>query len=278
MTDQHHDFADDTNSPRAKFGEALKDARELRQDGKLSQTALAKLARTSKSTISRIENAVPPIPSHLPVIFDQIFKTDGIFKRLYDETRVNDFPSRYRRRMKLEARAIAIAEWSPNLVPGLLQTTAYARALFRAGNPRATDHEITTRADARIARQEVLHRGSPPDLSIVICEAVIRRSVGGSEVMRGQLASLLAQGTRYTTIVQVLPFSTGSHLLMDGSMSILTAPDGTRVIYTESLNAAVINDDPATVRAMSRAYDVLTATALPPTASAQVIRGQMEAL
>ncbi|MEW1721002.1 helix-turn-helix transcriptional regulator [Streptomyces sp. NPDC093109] len=277
MTDQQ-ESTEEANSPRERFGEALRDARELRPDGRLSQTNLAKLARTSKSTISRIENAVPPIPSHLPALFDQIFKTDGIFKRLYDETRVNDFPSRYRRRMALETRAIAIAEWSPNLVPGLLQTAAYARALFRAGNPRATDHEVTARADARMARQELLRKGSPPDLSIVICEAVIRRAVGGPEVMRGQLATLLSQGTRHTTIVQVLPFSTGSHLLMDGSMSLLTAPDGTRVVYTESLNSAVIEDDPATVRSMSRAYDVLTATALSPTASAEMIREQMEAL
>lgn len=79
---------------------------------------------------------------------------------------------------------------------------------------------------ARLAWQDVFKRSSPPDFSAVLCEPVIRRTVGGPDVMREQLAALPAHGARHTSVVQVLPLTAGCHGLMDGTMSILTRGTG----------------------------------------------------
>lgn len=263
--------------PRRQFAEECRSARELHPDGPLNQTQLARMVRTSKSTISRVETCVGPIPPDLPARLDQVFSTDGLFKRLYEEITAQSFPKHSRKRMKLELRAIAIAEWSPTVVPGLLQTPAYAHALFREGDPRATDEELATKVRHRMARQDVLKGSSPPDFSVIICESVIRRNVGGQEVMREQLAALLTHGTRPTTVLQVLPLSAGTHGLMDGSMTILTTADGQPVVYTEGIRSGAIIEEPPAVRNLSRSYDVLTASALSRDASARMIQQLLEA-
>ncbi|WP_244943385.1 DUF5753 domain-containing protein [Streptomyces inhibens] len=210
-------------------------------------------------------------------MLDEVFSTDGLFKRLYEEITAQSFPVHSRRRMKLELRAIAIAEWSPTVVPGLLQTAGYAHSLFREGDPRASDEELAKKVQHRLARQDVLKGSSPPDFSVIICESVIRRTVGGPEVMREQLSALLTHSTQPTTVLQVLPLSAGTHGLMDGSMSILTTPDGPPVIYTEGIRSGAIIDEPSAVRNLSRSYDVLTTPALSRDASARMIRKLMEA-
>ncbi|GLW18088.1 transcriptional regulator [Streptomyces sp. NBRC 13847] len=269
--------AEGAYDPRRQFAEECRSARELHPDGPLNQTQLAKLVRTSKSTISRVETCVGPIPPDLPARLDQIFSTDGLFKRLYEEITAQSFPVHSRRRMKLELRAIAIAEWSPTVVPGLLQTPAYAHSLFREGDLRSSDEELATKVRHRMARQDVLKGSSPPDFSAIICESVIRRNVGGPVVMREQLGALLAHSTRPTTVLQVLPLAAGTHGLMDGSMTILTTLDGQPVVYTEGIRSGAIIEEPSAVRSLSRSYDVLTASALSCDASARMIRQLMEA-
>jgi transcriptional regulator with XRE-family HTH domain len=263
---------------RREFGEALREARELRAEGRWTQTQLAREARTSTSTISRIESGDSPIPSNLPAVFDQVFGTDGTFKRLYEAIQADGFPAHSRRRIALEPQAMAIAQWTQTVVPGLLQTEAYARALFRAGDPRAGEREISTMLTSRLARQEVFKRSSPPDFSAVLCESVLRRTVGGPEVMREQLAALLSHGARHTSVVQILPLTAGCHGLMDGTMSILTPPDGAIIVYTEGIRSGAIIEEPNSVRQLARSYDVLTASALSPDASARLILKFMEAL
>ncbi|MGW6457682.1 Scr1 family TA system antitoxin-like transcriptional regulator [Streptomyces sp. NPDC055078] len=281
MTVRHEGDGDrrsEVGDPRREFAEALRDARELRPAGKLTQAQLARDARTSGSTISRIEGGDTPIPENLPEVFDQIFETDGKFKDLYERIRSEGYPVYSRRRMKLEPDAVEIAEWSQSVVPGLLQTAAYARSLFRTGDPRASDEEISALVRARISRQELFQRKVPPDFSAVVCESVIRRVIGGSDVMREQLAALLAHGARYTSVVQVLPLTAGCHSLMDGPLSILTLQAGAVVVYTEGIQSSAIIEDQGAVRKLTRSYDVLTASALSPDASAQLILKAMEAL
>ncbi|PBC86060.1 hypothetical protein SAMN05428954_1096 [Streptomyces sp. 2112.3] len=269
--------AEDTYDPRRQFAEECRSHRELYPGGPLNQTQLAKLTRTSKSTISRVETCVGPVPADLPALLDQVFSTDGLFKRLYEEITAQSFPVHSRRRIELEPKAVSISAWSPTVVPGLLQTASYARALLREGDPRASDAEVATLVRARMARQEVLKGSSPPDFSVVICESVLRRNVGGLDVMREQLSALLAHGSRRTTVLQVMPLSAETHGLMDGSMSILTTPDSSPVIYTEGIRSGTIIEDPSTVRLLSRSYDVLTTSALSRDASARMIQQLMEA-
>lgn len=268
---------DNTADPRREFAEECRSARELHDPAALTQEDLAKLVRTSRSTISRVETCQGSIPPDLPPLLDEVFATDGLFKRLYADLSALDFPAHSRRRIELEPSAIAIAEWSPTVVPGLLQTHGYARSLFREGDRRASEAELTSKVNKRIARQHVLKGSSPPDFSVIICESVIRRKVGDADVMRGQLAALLKHVDRPTTVLQVLPLSAGTHGLMDGPISILTTSDGQTVVYTEGVRSGAIIDEPTEVRNLSRSYDVLTASALSRDASAEMIRKLMEA-
>lgn len=268
---------EEEQDPRREFAEECRSERELYDPRPLTQTDLARMTRSSKSTISRIETCQGPIPPDLPSLLDQVFTTDGKFKRLQRKIIAQSVPERFQQRVELEQRAAAIAVWTPTVVPGLLQTSAYAESLFRGGNPRASDAELSHMVRSRIARQEILDGGSPPDFSAIVCESVIRRTVDNAQVMRGQLAALLKHAARPTTILQVLPLTAGTHGLMDGPLSILTMPDGSTVLYTEDIVSGAIIKDPPEVRRLSRSYNALTAAALSRGASAELIRELMEA-
>ncbi|MFJ2745486.1 Scr1 family TA system antitoxin-like transcriptional regulator [Streptomyces sp. NPDC087440] len=270
--------ASDEPKPKLTFGEALRDARELHLPDKWTQAQLARAARTSKSTISRLENNVPPIPPHLPAVFDQLFGTDGLFQRLYDENRADSFPARYRRAMELEAKAVVIDEYAGHMVPGLCQTSEYALALLRAGSPRAPEAELRRAATARVRRQSILTAPNPPDLSVILDEAVVRRPVGGPAVMRGQLAALLRVGQLPHINVQVAEFSHGEHGLLGGSLILFTLPDGKQAAYEEGITTASLDEESESVRRHRHAYDCLRGDALSARDSREMLRTLMEAL
>ncbi|MEV7087415.1 helix-turn-helix transcriptional regulator [Streptomyces sp. NPDC093085] len=278
---ENNDRGDDYSkglTPREIFGEALRNARETRAAGKLTQSELARMARTSKSTISRIERGVPPIGSHLPALFDQIFETDGLFKRLYEEVVSQSYPALFRRRMAMEREAIAIREWSPTLIPGLFESPAYARALFRFANRRASDAEVADLVRARLIRQELFRKEAPPKVSLILCESALDRSIGHAHTMREQLAVLLSRSALPTTRVQVLPLNAEPHPLMDGPITLLTTPHHLTVVSVEAFRTASIIEDPEHVRAAMAAYDDLMSEAFSTRESAALIRKKLEAL
>ncbi|MEU6112061.1 helix-turn-helix transcriptional regulator [Streptomyces albidoflavus] len=262
---------------RREFGAELVSARELHGDRAMTQTDLARIIKTSRSTISRIESGSGPIPREIPELLDEVFATEGRFKALHEAILAKGYPAHSRRRLALEPKAQAILEWSPTIVPGLLQTASYAYALLRDGLPRASEPEVRHKVQQRMGRQELLRRPSPPDVSVVVCESVLRRRVGEPETMRGQLSALLDFAGRSTAILQVLPLDAGTHGLMDGSLSILTTPKEGMTVYTEGIRSGSIVEDPIQVRQLARLYDVLTATALSPVESACLIRKLLEA-
>ncbi|WP_406403875.1 DUF5753 domain-containing protein [Streptomyces uncialis] len=197
---------------------------------------------------------------------------------MYELVRSEGFAAKFKRWTTCEPDALAISEWSPTVVPGLLQTPSYAREIFRVANPRAAADEIRALVRARMTRQELFRRACPPDFSTVLCESVIRRGVGGAPLMREQLSLLLSHGKRPTSVVQILPLDAGAHGLMGGTLSLLTRQSGATLAYTEGIRLGGIVEDPADVRALARSCDVLTASALPPEASAELILNVMEAL
>ncbi|MGK4580749.1 DUF5753 domain-containing protein [Kitasatospora sp. HPMI-4] len=238
--------------------------------------ALAARVPVSRSHLARIETAASMPPPELPALLDAEFKTE-IFVGLYNIARREAHPDRYRRRMELEARARVIEEFSP-LVPGLVQTEDYARALFRVSNPRATDDEVDDKVNARMSRQSLLRSDAPPDLSVILDEAAIRRPIGGPAVMRAQLEVLVVLAEGATTLVQVLPFAHGEHALLGGSLTLLTLDDSSAVAYEESIGTGTLLEETPDVTTHRRAYDLVRASALSPRSSATLIREVMEAL
>src|ERR1700758_3126660 len=143
----------------------------------------------------------------------------------------------------LEAAASFIREYELQFVPGLLQTEAYARAVIRLGTS-VTEEEVIRRAQARVSRQEILRRHTPPKIWAVLDEGALHRVVGSPEVMKGQLKHLLDMCDHPAVTVQILPFSAGAHRAMGGAFTILryTEPDLRDVVLIEQLASALDRD------------------------------------
>lgn len=262
-------------SARHLFGAELRARREA---AGMSLERLASVVPYSRAHLARIEVAERMIPPELPAYLDAAFETDGLFGKLYALARHEVHPDKYRRRMELETRACAIACYAGQLVPGLLQTEEYARALFRVSNPLASDAAIDEMVAVRMGRQALLTAEPAPHLSVVLDEATIRRPIGGPAVMRAQLSRLAALVDTPTSVVQVLPFEHGEHALLGGGLNLLTLDDGSAVAYEEGITTGQLLEDSERVVTRRRSYDLLRAYALSPRDTAAFIRSVMEAL
>jgi transcriptional regulator with XRE-family HTH domain len=176
----------------------------------------------------------------------------------------------------LEAEAATIRTYEPELVPGLLQTADYARAVFRAWYPGDTTVQIDRRVEVRLERQEVLARTDPlpPKISVVLNEGVLARRVGSSEIMRAQLEHLVCERDRANVVIQVLPFSTGEHPAMVGPFTMLTFlnPADPGVVNVENVIGGLALEQPEEIRAYEEVWSALQARAVSPDDSRAVIK------
>ncbi|MYV51204.1 helix-turn-helix transcriptional regulator [Streptomyces sp. SID3212] len=262
-------------SARHLFGSEM---RRLREQAGMSLESLAGVVRYAKSSLARYETADAMIPPDLAERLDAAFGTDGLFVKLYGLARNEFHPDQFRRLMELERRARLLQEYSGQLVPGLLQTEGYARALFEVHYPRATEDEINELVAARMSRQSLLTGDPAPDFWAILDEAVLRRPFGGPAVMREQLARLLELTLTSNTVVQVLPFAHGGHAMAGGSVKLMTLGNGEQMVWEESSVTGTLIEEKDVVTARQRTYDLLRACALSPKESAAMIQSAMEAL
>ncbi|MGH3318996.1 MAG: helix-turn-helix domain-containing protein [Streptosporangiaceae bacterium] len=179
----------------------------------------------------------------------------------------------------LEARAERICFYYTMIVPGLLQTRAYAETLIRNNpGPYAAEEHFQGLVDLRMERQRVLDGDDPTRLSAVLDGSVLRRPIGGPEVMRGQLAHLLYLMGCPTVELRVLPLRVGWHAGLDGAFQLIEMPEPyPEVAYVESLAGRVYVEEPDAER-FAPAYDELWKAALDSDASAALISATMKEL
>jgi transcriptional regulator with XRE-family HTH domain len=182
-------------------------------------------------------------------------------------------PGWFQTYLGLEAEAAAIREYAAELVPGLLQTPGYYRAFLQAAPAAGTDGQITAKIEVRTARQDRLTGDDPPEYWAVLNEAVIRRPVGGADVMREQLARLAGLAALPHVSIQVLPFSAGAHPAMDGGFSILGFPEPADpdVVYLENQAGSLYLEEQPELDRYARMYSHLVAKALDPDESRHMI-------
>ncbi len=166
----------------------------------------------------------------------------------------------------LETAATVIRSYEVQFVPGLLQTPGYARAVIMLGHGKATAEEIDRRVALRVERQKVLDRDNGPRLWAVIDEAALRRPVGGSDVMRGQIDALIAMAAHPRVQVQILPFEVGGHAAAGGAYTILRFADRELpdVVYIEQLTGALYLDKREDVDHYAVTMERLAMEAAPP--------------
>ena len=172
----------------------------------------------------------------------------------------------------LEAEATSISDYDSAVVPGLLQTADYARALHEAAIPKMAPDVIEQWVASRAARQRLLHRPDPPRFHAVLDEAVLRRVIGRPEVMRAQLQRL-AEAAKFPTVrIQVIPYSAGAHPALDSTFNILDFGGSVpSVVYVEGLIGPSYLDRSEDVVRYREVFDHLCVIALTPKDSIEFI-------
>ncbi|WP_435818264.1 helix-turn-helix domain-containing protein [Micromonospora matsumotoense] len=182
-------------------------------------------------------------------------------------------PGWFQSYLGLEAAAALIRSYEVQFVPGLLQTPEYARAVVLLGHRGAAVEEVDRRVELRVQRQQVLHRADPPQLWAVIDEAVLRRPIGGPQVMRGQLTALI-EATRSPHVrLQVIPFDAGGHAAAGGAFTILRFGDDDLpdIVYIEQLTSALYLDKREDLDYYAAAMERLCVEATPPERTPEVL-------
>lgn len=263
------------DSLAALFGRRVRLLREARG---WTQEKLGEEVRVHSTRITQIERARGHRPTReLAQALDDALGADGWLVDLWEHLIKQAFPDWSQEYFDRAGRALEIRQYLAHAIPGLLQTESYARALLRIGRSWKTEDELAERLAWRMGRQDRLKESNGPTLEIVLDEAVLRRPVGGPDVMRRQLARLRETATDPRITIQVLCFDQGEHGAMGGSLTLLTMPDHEPpVAYTEGADYGQLVEDSVKVASYATTYDHLRALALPPVMSLDMIATAME--
>ncbi|MFF6949285.1 Scr1 family TA system antitoxin-like transcriptional regulator [Streptomyces iakyrus] len=259
---------DPSSSPRALLGAELRHAREK---AGLSQEELGQRLFVSGSFIGQLEAGTRRLQREYARLLDEALGTEDFFQRNCAAAAKSKYPEHFAEAAEAEAAATEIRQFAPLLIPGLLQTPAYARAVFRAYRPTAPEQVIEELVTARTERARILDDPTSPLLWTVLDEAALRRQTGGPEVMAEALRHVTALIRRNRIIAQVLPFSAGVHASMEGSMKLMDFEDAPPLLYFEGVGTGRLEDDPTTVHHQRRTFQLLTACALSPDGSLALI-------
>ncbi|GAB2812565.1 helix-turn-helix domain-containing protein [Streptomyces daliensis] len=275
---------------RKKLGSEL---RRLRDAAGVTSGEAARLVGWHQSKVSRIETGRSGIkPTDLTLLLDAYGVRDPGLRALlaalsgadaadYDAGETEGagsgvrrgwwnayrdlLPPAYRDFISLEAEAVRARTLETTVVPGLLQTEAYAREVTRTTlGGRVPPERIEELVEVRVARQRVLRAEAPMELDVVLDEAVLRREVGGPEVMREQLRRLAEQGRQPHVRLQVLPFVSGVHIGVTGPFVIFSFPRiaDLDVVVLDHLTSSLYLEGQDELRVYSAAFDTLRAHAL----------------
>ncbi|MFE9608093.1 Scr1 family TA system antitoxin-like transcriptional regulator [Streptomyces sp. NPDC006012] len=256
-------------SPLDYFGYEL---RRKREEAGLTQKELGGAIFCTGSLVGQIETTLKVPTREFAERVDAALMTDGCFSRLVGLVLRSQLPHWFQPYAEMEAKAAYISTYQCQLVYGLLQTEAYARAVLSVEQGDQLDDMVA----ARVERQRVLRREQPPVVWTVLDEAVLYREIGGHEVMREQLAHLLKSFGKPWMELQVLPFVTGQHTGMMGSFTVLRFDDHPDLHYSESYDSGHMTANPDVIRERSVGYARLQAEALSPRESAVLIARVME--
>ncbi len=262
-------------SPTVRRRRLSGELRRLRDQAQLTIDDVAEKLSCSASKISRIETGHVSVT---PRDTREMLKLYGVepdqleaLVQLAKEARKKGWWHSYNEVFTgafvgLEAETSSLRAYQALLVPGLLQTEDYMRAVITAARPDATEPHVEKRVKARLARQRLLTDIDPPRYWAVIDEAVLCRTVGGLEVMHAQLNFLISRASLPHVTIQVLPFSAGAHAGMEGPFLILGFPEqgDPDVVYVDNTTSGIYLEEPAEILRYTLMFDHLRAAALAP--------------
>ncbi|MEV4341171.1 helix-turn-helix transcriptional regulator [Streptomyces sp. NPDC049590] len=255
-------------TPREKYGEEL---RLRRIAAGLTQEQLSEIVVCSPTLISHWEAGRRlPKPDDARRI-DQALGTGGFFERWLEDLE-SRYDPRFSTAVELEQQATLVQQFALTLVPGWLQTPEYARAVFAAYRPNSTEEELDQKVVSRTERGRILYGSDTPVIWTLLDEAVLRRAVGGPQVMADQLNKIadLAESRRIR--LHVLPYRVGAHPLMESLLTLMSFEDSAPVAYVDAFETGRLMDDPPLVSACQTAYALALSDALPRQESLALVR------
>ncbi|MFE9626198.1 helix-turn-helix domain-containing protein [Streptomyces sp. NPDC006527] len=264
---------------RRKLGAEL---RALRARVGLTSGQAARLVGWHQSKVSRIETGTSGTkPADVRLLLDAYGVSDPQLRELMlalagsVESGGRDhwvhayrgvLPPAYRDFISLESQATAMRTLETTVVPGLLQTPEYARAVTRAAVEGVDEEQLDTLVEVRLARQDVLRVRPPLELNAVLDEAVLRREVGGPEVMARQLERLMEAARLPQVTLRVLPFTAGAHIGVTGSFVIFSfsSTSDLDVVVLDHLTSSLYLERKEDLQAYTEAFNALRGHALSP--------------
>ncbi|MEU7000983.1 helix-turn-helix transcriptional regulator [Nonomuraea sp. NPDC046570] len=247
----------DQISPRAQFAA---DLQQFRKDRGLSQVALSGHMKVHQSLVSHVERGVRPPTRDFAEAADRAFGLEGHFAHLYARVVQSPALGWFARWVEeVEPRATMLWTWDPLLVPGLLQTDSYARAIFSTSVIPVDQAE--ERVVARMQRRHILDRADPPLVWALIDEGVLHRPIGGVEVLAGQLRYLLELAKHPRLMVQIVPVAAGCASGMVSSFALARLPSGAEAVTIDSLLIGQVTADPQSVGVLRARYETIRASA-----------------
>jgi len=265
----------------------MAELKRLREAAELTQEEVADQLDWHPTKVMRIETGrTAPHPNDVRLMVDLYGMTDrdqvAALVKLARDARQRGWwysyrdvlLNRYDFFIGLESEASSIRDFELAMIPGLLQTADYARALMHGDSPELGHEEVERRVEVRTTRQQVLVHDNRPQLWAILDEAAIRRVVGGPAVMRAQLEHLIAAGEQGRTTIQVVPYGAGAHPGQAGPFIVLgfAEPSEPDVVYMETVGGNLYLDKAGEVHLYTMAFDHLRALALSPADTRAMLR------
>ena len=273
-----------TRTPTGRRRRLGAELRRLREAAGLTIDQVAEVLECSQSKVSRIEtgqvSATPRDVRDMLALYRVSDAQREAMVQIAREARQAgwwqkfvDVPDGVPAYVGLETAATSIDVYMSLIVPALLQTADYARAVIGAVRPDLPGAEIDRRVELRLRRQALLDQDQPPALRVLLDDTVLRRPVGGYEVMAAQRRRLLKDAARPTVTLQMLPTAAGAHAGMDGPFTIFSFPAAAErdVVALDSAADALYLENPEDVARYRRVFELLLPAALTPEASAEHI-------
>ncbi|TDE56840.1 XRE family transcriptional regulator [Nonomuraea mesophila] len=262
-----------TNPAKAAVEEYRQRMHRHRTAKGLTHAALAMLLPASESLVGAVERGTRPPTEGFTRALEKALGLEGELLELLPAIR-SLAPRWFRKWPAIEASAQVIRTYELALIPGLLQTEDYARAIFN-GEPSAVPQEAEKRVQIRLRRQAILSRTNPPAASFIVDESALRRQVGGREVMRAQLQYLLDTMTRPCITVRVVPLSSGATAGLIAPF-VIAQVDTETVGFLENAESGEVANHPDMIQCLSERWELLSGLAQPTYETKKIIREVME--
>ena len=229
----------------------------------LTQAQLADGAAIQLETIASIEQGRRRLLPDLARRLDQLLDTKGALETAVDNMpEIDLIPAWAEEYMDLEREALTLSFFANQVLPGLLQTESYARAVFESRVPVFSEEQIGTHISNRLERQEILRRKTPPTTSFILSEAIVRSKLGGPAVYAETLHHLRACADLPGFTVQVVLLARATHAALDGPFILLETADYQRLAYTETQRGSQLISDPDEISILAQKYAMLRTQAL----------------